>query len=147
VACQSVDAALLAVDHADRRTADEPGLPERLYRLPGRTAGGDDVLDQADALPRLEHALEPVPGAVLLGLLAHDQEREARLERGGGGQGDRSELGAAEQVGLGVVRGDRGRDARSERAQELRPGLEAVLVEVVARPAAGAGATRRALPP
>jgi hypothetical protein len=45
-----VDAALLAVDHADRSRHAEPRLAERRDRLDRRPAGGDDVLDEADAL-------------------------------------------------------------------------------------------------
>ena len=55
-------------------------------------AGGDDVLDEADALALLVDPLEPVGGAVLLRLLADDQERQARRERGGRRERDRAEL-------------------------------------------------------
>ena len=64
---ERVGAALLAVDDADDRRDVEPGLAERLDRLERRAAGGDDVLDEADALAGLEDALDPVARAVVLG--------------------------------------------------------------------------------
>ena len=93
---ERVRPALLAVDHADRRAALETGLPQGLDASTARPAGGDDVLDEADALARLEDALEPVGRAVLLRLLADDQERQARRERRRGGERDCAELGAGE---------------------------------------------------
>src|SRR5438874_8454461 len=78
---QSVDSALLAIDHADCDSALETGLPERVERLDGRTAGRDDVLDQAHPLARFEGPFQPIRGPVLLRLVADDQEWEARGER------------------------------------------------------------------
>ena len=45
-------------------TALEAGRAEHVDRLHRGPTGGDDVLDQTDALPRLERALEAVLGAV-----------------------------------------------------------------------------------
>ena len=101
-------------------------------------AGGDDVLDEADPLALLEHALEPVRGAVLLRLLAHDQERQAGRERRRRGERDRAELGPGEARRVGLVLATASRDPLAERAEQLGPRLEAVLVEVVARAAARA---------
>src|SRR3954449_7970673 len=81
VAGERVHSALLAVDDADRRSALQTGLAQRLDGLDGGAAGGDDVLDQADLLARLEDALEPLAGSVALLLLADDQERQAGRER------------------------------------------------------------------
>ena len=52
VARELVDAALLAVDDADRVRHPQARLAQRLDRLDRRAAGGDDVLDEADALAR-----------------------------------------------------------------------------------------------
>ena len=60
MARELVDAALLAVDDADRVGYTQSGVAERLDRLDRGPARGDDVLDQADALALLVHALEPV---------------------------------------------------------------------------------------
>src|SRR6187200_52507 len=81
---ERVHPALLAIDDADRRPAGQPGLAERLDRGHRGAARGDHVLGEADAFAFLEDAFEAVAGAVLLGLLADDQERQARGERGGG---------------------------------------------------------------
>ena len=51
VAGELVDAALFAVDHADRVGDTQARLAECRDGLDRRPAGGDDVLDQADALP------------------------------------------------------------------------------------------------
>src|SRR6516165_703438 len=72
---ERVGPSLLPIDHADGRSHLQAGLPESRDGLERGPAGGDDVLDQADELARLEHSLDPVRRAVLLGLRAHDQER------------------------------------------------------------------------
>src|SRR6186997_1438087 len=130
---QSVDPALLAIDHADRDSALQTGFANRIQSLDGGSAGGDDVLDEADTLTRLERSLEPVRGSVLLGFVADDQEREARGQGGRRGQDDRSQLGARNPHRFGLVLCDRRRDVLAEHGQEVRLGLEPVLVEVVAR--------------
>src|SRR5690242_14300612 len=73
---EGVRPTLLAVDDADRRSAFEARLAERVDSLDSSASRRDDVLDEADALTRREHALEPVAGSVALRLLAHDQERQ-----------------------------------------------------------------------
>src|SRR5688500_3316952 len=72
---ESVGSTLLAVDNADDRPALQTGLPERPESRRGGAAGGDDVLDQADELTRLERPFEPVARPVVLRLLADDDER------------------------------------------------------------------------
>src|SRR5918994_7465092 len=135
---KAVRSTFFAVDYADDRSALETGLTEGLDRGDGRPAGGDDVLDQADPLTRLEGALEAVRGAVLLGFLADDDERQARDERRGGCDRDGAELGCGEPNCVRLVLGHQRRQLLSERLEQLRPRLEAVLVEVVARGATGA---------
>src|SRR5260370_39280853 len=74
---ESVDSALLPIDHTDPVSALEPGRTKRLDGLRGRSSGGDHVLDQADAIAHLEPTLEQVAGAVALLGLPDDQERQA----------------------------------------------------------------------
>ena len=64
-------------------------------------SGGDDVLDQAHARPGSNSPSMRFAGAVLLRLVAHDQERQAGRERGGGGQRDGAELGPRERLASG----------------------------------------------
>ena len=73
---QSVRSTLLAIEHADRDPALQTGFADGIEGLDDGSARGDDVLHEADALARLEHAFEPVRGPVLLRRLADDQERE-----------------------------------------------------------------------
>src|SRR5256886_8012940 len=129
---QRVHSALLTIDDADGRTAGQPGLAERLDRGHRGAARGDHVLDETDAFAFLEAAFEAVAGAVLLGLLADDQEGQARGERGGGRERYRAQLGPREPDGLGLVLGHGPGDPLPQRAKQVRPGFEAVLVEVVA---------------
>src|SRR5205823_10463667 len=111
---------------------------ERLDGLEGRPARGDDVLDQTDALALLVDALEPIGGAVLLRPRADDQERQPTCQRRGCGERDRTELGAGEADCIRLVLTHGRRDRRAESAEQVGPRLETVLVEVVARAAAGA---------
>ena len=97
---ERVGSALLAVDHADGVPHLETGLAQGLDRRDRGAAGGDHVLDEADQLARLEDALEAVGGAVLLRLLADDQEGQAGGERRRGGQRDRAEVGPARRDGV-----------------------------------------------
>ena len=53
--------------------------------LRGRPSGGDHVLDQADAIARLEGAFEPIAGAIVLRRLVAGWERwsnPAKISRG-----------------------------------------------------------------
>src|SRR5580692_722896 len=77
---ERIGAAFVAVDDANHGRYDQSGLPEHLDGLERGAAGGDDVLDQADALSWLEDSLDPVAGAVLLDGAADDHERQLALE-------------------------------------------------------------------
>ena len=105
---QSVGSALLAVEHADRDSALQAGFADGIEGLDDGSAGGDDVLYEAHALPRLEDAFEAVRRAVLLRRLAHDQEREPGGHRRRGSKRDRSELRARETNRVGLVLGHGG---------------------------------------
>src|SRR5215210_6030175 len=129
---QRVAPALLAVDHADGRSDLQARLAQAFDRCDRRASGGDDVLDQARPPARFEDALEPVGRAVVLRLLAHDQERQPGGERRRGCERDRAELGAGEQLRPRLVLAHGLGDQLAQRGEQLRPGLEAVLVEVVA---------------
>ena len=54
---------------------DGPGLAQRARRVADRAAGGDDVLDQRDPSAGHVGPLGQLAGAVVLGLLAHEQRR------------------------------------------------------------------------
>src|SRR4051794_18673246 len=138
VAREFVDAALFAVDHTDRVGYTQSGISEGLDRCERGPAGGDDVLDQADALALLEDALELLRRPVLLRGLADDQERQSRLERRRRGERDCAELRSCEAVGVRLVLAHRLGERLAERRQHIGARLEAVLVEVVARAAARA---------
>src|SRR5262245_32750112 len=90
---EGVHAARLAIDDANRARALEPRVPQRVHRLDRSTSCRDDVLEQTDALARRKVALEAVRGAVLLRLLAHDEKREPRRDRGRRSEWDRADLG------------------------------------------------------
>ena len=135
---ERIRSALFAVDDAHGRVHDETDVAQRVDRVEQRAAGRDDVLDEADALALLVRALETVRRAVLLRLLANDQERQAGVERGGGRERDGAELRRGEPRRVGRVLPHGRGDALAERPQQLGPRLEAVLVEVVARALAGA---------
>ncbi len=140
---ESVGSALLAIDHADCDPALETGLAKGVERLDGGSAGRDDVLDEADPLARLVRAFEAVRRPVLLRLLADDQERKPRRERGGGGEGDGAQLRAGEPDRVRLVLGDRRGDVLAEGGEQVGPRLEAVLVQVVARACGRSGARTR----
>src|SRR6266516_9179 len=77
---ERVRSALLPVDDAERRTHLQTGLAQDINRVHEGAAGGDDVLDDADALPRLELPFDSVRRAVALGLVADDHEGQALFE-------------------------------------------------------------------
>src|SRR6478672_13864716 len=129
---EPVHSTLLTIDDADRRPAVQPGLAERLDRGHRGAARGDHVLDETDAFAVLEHTLEAVAGPVLLGLLADDQEGQARGERGGSRERYGAQLRPREPDGLGLELSHGASDPLPQRAEQVRPGLEAILVEVVA---------------
>ena len=135
---ESVDSALLAIDHTDGDPALQTGLPERLESLNRGSSRGDDVLDEADALAWFEDPFQAIRSPVLLRLVADDQERQARGERGCRGEDDCTQLRARDAHGFRLVLRNRGGDVVTEHGQQVGPGLEAVLVQVVARAAARA---------
>src|ERR671935_528280 len=135
---EGVGAPLLAVDDADGDPALQALLAQRLDRSHRRASGGDDVLHETGERAGLEGALQALLGAVALGLLAHDDEGEARGERRRGDKRDRAELRAGEERRVRLVLAHGVGDPPPERAQEVRPRLEAVLVQVVAGAAARA---------
>ena len=135
---QRVLPALLAIDDADRRRALETGRPQGADSLGGGPARRDDVLDEAHLLARRELALELPLGAVVLGLLPHDQERKAGREGGRRGERDRPELGPGDADSRRRDLADPPGEPLAEGGEQVGPRLEAVLVEVVARALAGA---------
>src|SRR5438552_9403916 len=134
---ERVHAPLLAVDDANRVGDTHSGLAKGLNGLDRGAARGDDVLDEADAVAVLVGALDPVRGAVLLGLVANDYERQLELEGGGRRERDGTELGRREPYRRRLVLAHGVGDRLAERAEQIRPCSEAVLVEVVAAPSPG----------
>src|ERR1035437_8194139 len=112
-----IGSALFSVDDRDSRTADETGFPDRLDRLKGGSAGCHHVFDQTDQLPRFAYTFELVRGSIPLCLLAHDQKRQQRGERGGGGERNRTKLRRRDTHGLGLVLGDGDGDLLADGAQ------------------------------
>src|SRR5262249_27327909 len=128
---ERVDSTLLAIDDADRGPAGQPCLPERLDRRDRSPARGDDVLDEADAFPRLEEPFEAVARPVALRLLADDQVRQPRGERGGGRKRHGAKLRPGEPNGCRLVLSYGLGDPVAQRPEQVGPRLEAVLVQVV----------------
>src|ERR671925_2352908 len=137
VARQFVASAFPAIADADRRAALGAGSAKRLNGLDRGPARRDDVLDEADPLARLEGSLDAVARPVLLGRLAHDHEREAGGQGCGRGERDGAELRSRETLCVRLVLADGGGETGGNRLEEVRAGLEPVLVEVVRRAAAG----------
>jgi hypothetical protein len=132
---KSVRAAFFPIDDADGDSTLQPSLPERFQGFQGGSAGGDDVLDEAHALARFEGSFDPIRGSVFLRLVTDDHERQARGERGCRRDDDCTELRARNAHGFGLVLRDCGGNVVTEHGEQVGPGLEAVLVEVVARAA------------
>ena len=88
------------VDRADHHLDHGPGLPQRPRRVAYGAAGGDHVLDQGDPATGHVGALGELAGAVLLGLLAHEQRRMTGQAADHRGDRDAAELQAAEQLGV-----------------------------------------------
>ena len=76
-----------------------PASAQRARGVADRAAGGDHVLDEGDPPARDVRALGELAGAVLLGLLAHEERRQPGLRRHHGGDRDAAELEPAEQLG------------------------------------------------
>src|SRR5215217_1008337 len=79
-ASESVGSTLLAIQHADCNSALQTCLADGVDGLDQRSARRNHVLDQAHAVTRIEHALEPIRGSVLLRRRSDDHEREPRGE-------------------------------------------------------------------
>ena len=134
---ESVRAALLPIDHTDGVSDHEPLRTDGRHCLRERAAGGDDVLEEAHQLARTERAFDPLCRAVFLGFTAHDDERHSGRHCCRSCQRDPSEGRSGESHGVGLALGHGRRESLAERAEDLRLGLEAVLVEVPGRPAPG----------
>src|SRR5207247_5879220 len=83
VAGERLGAALLAVDDRDDGRDFETGLLGAANRLEGRSARGDDVLEDDDARALGDVVLDAALGAVVLRFLA-DQEAPQGAQRGAG---------------------------------------------------------------
>src|SRR6266508_1969814 len=123
---QSLCSTLLPVDHADGRLHGQAGLAERIHGPEERAAGRDDVLHEAHAIP-----FDPIEGPVVLCRLAHDQEGKPRGERARRSERDGAELGPSEPNRLRLELLHCLLNALAERRQQVRPRLEAILVEGV----------------
>src|SRR6266545_409095 len=132
---ESVHSAFLPIDDADGNSTLQTSLPERFQGFQGGSAGGDDVLDETYALARFVVAFEPLLRPVLLRRLAHNQEGQAGRERRCRRQRNRPQLGTGQPHRVRLVLGDGGCEVLAERGEQVRPGLEAILVEVIARAA------------
>jgi hypothetical protein len=120
VAGEGVSSSLLPIHHTDRRAHRQTRLAQRRNGLQKSTSGGHNVLDQAHTITFVVNTFDTVGGAVLLRSFPHDQKRQARSERPGGGEGDRSELGACKAVGIRVELRDGFGDPLAERRQDVR---------------------------
>src|SRR6186997_3151936 len=135
---ERVGTAFLAVDDADGVPDDETLVTDGRHRLRERSAGGDDVLEEAHQLTRCENPLDAFGRAVFLGFTAHDDEGQTGRHCCRSCQRHRPESGAGKpnSVRLGVAYG--ARECLAERTENLGLGLEPVLVEVPGRRAPGA---------
>src|SRR5688500_3509738 len=77
-----------AIDHGNDAIDLGACFPKRLRRLQDLAARGEDVLDDHDGLTRVQYTLDGLARAVVLLLVAHDDERLAALHRRGGGEVD-----------------------------------------------------------
>src|SRR3954464_10171362 len=116
---QLVDAALLAVDDADRVRNLQSGPPQGFDRLDRSAARRDDILDETHALALAVHAFELIGRPVALRLLTDDQERQPPCKRRGSGQRDRSELRPREALRGGLVLADRRGDRLAEWTEQV----------------------------
>src|SRR5690606_15557356 len=85
---------------------------------------------ERDATPRNVLALGELAGAVLLGLLPHEERRDARLRAHHGRDRYAAELEPTEELG---ALGDQVDHLRRHAVEEARVSLEEVLVEVLVR--------------
>ena len=108
--------------------------PEILGREYDLTASGDDVFDDEKApLPYVAPFAYPF-SAVLLRLLAYEEDREARYCREHRGNGDTSQLEAGQAVGVGWHQWHHLLD---DLRQQGGIRFEAVLIEIPIRGEAG----------
>ena len=92
-------AGLRSIAHTTTST-DRAGLAQRVGRVADGAAGRDHVLDQRDPPPGDVRALGELAGAVLLGLLAHEQRRQPGRAAHHGRDRDAAQLEPAEQLGV-----------------------------------------------
>ena len=130
---ESVGAAFLSIDDADRIADNEALTSESRHRLGQSTARRDDVLEQADEITLLEGTLDPFGRAVFLGLTADDDEGQIGRHRCRSCQRDGSQRRSGESNSLGLVLAYSVRQTLAERSQDGRLRLEPVLVEIPRR--------------
>ena len=112
-----------------------PSVAQRAGRVADGATGRDHVLDDGDPSTGHVGALGELGGAVLLGLLAHEQRRQPGPRADHRGDRDAAELEAAEQLG---VLGQQVDHLRGHPVEQAGLGLEEVLVEVGVGDLAGA---------
>ena len=113
-----------------------PSVADHLGRLEHLPAGGGDVLDQQHVIAGLDLAFVHLLRAVVLLGVADDHEGHAAGHRRRGRQGHAAQLGPGDARRVPAWR--RFGEAPAQLAQDVRLGLEEVLVEVVLALAAGA---------
>src|SRR5215472_6053369 len=96
---QLLRSALLSIQHGDQSDHGRAGRSDLLDRTNRLAAGRDHVLDDRHPVSRLEHALDRPPGAVLLGLLPDEDERQVQLHRDRSAQEHRAQLGRRQPAG------------------------------------------------
>ena len=124
-------------------TSVRPPLPQVPGRQHDLAAGRHDVLDDQDPPAGDLRPLGQLGRAVLLRLLAHERRRQPRRQRQGGGHRHAAQLEAGEHLGAGR---DERHGGRRHLPQQLRVGLEQVLVEVRRRHLARAQGERAGQP-
>src|SRR5260370_39588961 len=93
-------AALAAVEDDDQVDHLDASVAEQLRRAQRVAAGGHDVLDHCDPLPRLEPSLQLLSRPVTLWLFADEDQGQAGLHRNRAAQEHRAQLGSREALCL-----------------------------------------------
>ena len=118
VAGQSIGSALLTVHDADRRAHRQGGFAERGDGVEERSSGGDDILYEANALSFLVDPLQPIGGAVLLGIAGGMLAGAAFLRRQAA-QRDRADLYFEDGSMLSLTNGSPGAERLLPLAREI----------------------------